>query len=779
MLPTTLSACRSFDDMTSVTSSMTASSTTRTSANTSFNADSLATSFTSVMTENTAESSTPGFEVIQESTRGKCEKIEPAGTELIPPAKYTEQVNLDSTDVDDDYSDNIDVNLEGLEQATFKTPYLPQPPPLMNVPAPSTSTATKRVLGNQSIEDYVAKHLITETPFSRHSFFHFTQLVIANAHQGTFDPQIPIKVPFRQLYEVARVATSCGLPFSDFTGCLERSIEDYDCLWSKLSLTAKDNGKVLPEKSKHEAWDNAGQFHDGVTLTGVLKFVEKSGGPMFEFGLKPLKMETSYRLSRRFGSDRFCVVDMPGVSLDGLPSYLKHAQPFVRQAIIDWLVDTEHCFLGRTWRVFYVKPREAGKGRKGKKVESSQPKHRVYFFAQNGHDFRSKSQNGEIDPRTSGHTVMSVNTVINWFMPAEFNQKQPCLKFFARLALGVSRTIPTIDFKTSEIIRNDDAFSESPNIRKLDVKRSDEKKRGVELAECQSSVMNDGCARISKAASLMIARIIGIDDRPPCVFQGRIGGAKGMWMVDALGESLPASGRDFWIEITDSQLKFEGHPIDDFNPDPARVKFEVHSWSRRLSAASLNFQLLPILANRGVPDEVFMRLLKEDLTAKVSELEEAMDNPLALRKWNQDNYSVSSERGSFGGIEMCGGLPDSLAEKLNWFIEHGFEPKTCSFMKDMLYRAIKTYCDRLENRMNIGLGRSTYAYMIADPLATLEENEIHIGFSSVFRDVESGFNDTMLHNMDVLVARLPANLLSDVQKARLSSQDLLLLYCHL
>ena len=66
--------------------------------------------------------------------------------------------------------------------------------------------------------------------------------------------------------------------------------------------------------------------------------------------------------------------------------------------------------------------------------------------------------------------------------------------------------------------------------------------------------------------------------------------------------------------------------------------------------------------------------------------------------------------------------------------------------------------------MNIGLGQSTYAYMIADPLAILEENEIHLGFSSVFHDPRSGFDQSMLHNMDVLVARLPAHLPSDVQK---------------
>ncbi len=66
--------------------------------------------------------------------------------------------------------------------------------------------------------------------------------------------------------------------------------------------------------------------------------------------------------------------------------------------------------------------------------------------------------------------------------------------------------------------------------------------------------------------------------------------------------------------------------------------------------------------------------------------------------------------------------------------------------------------------MNIGLGLSTNAYIIADPLAVLEEGEIHVSFSSVFRDSKSGFDETMLHEIDVLVARLPAHLPSDIQK---------------
>lgn len=62
--------------------------------------------------------------------------------------------------------------------------------------------------------------------------------------------------------------------------------------------------------------------------------------------------------------------------------------------------------------------------------------------------------------------------------------------------------------------------------------------------------------------------------------------------------------------------------------------------------------------------------------------------------------------------------------------------------------------------MNIGVAKSTYAFMIADPLAVLEEGEVHMSFSTAFD------NENMLHDINVLVARLPAALPSDIQKVR-------------
>lgn len=139
-------------------------------------------------------------------------------------------------------------------------------------------------------------------------------------------------------------------------------------------------------------------------------------------------------------------------------------------------------------------------------------------------------------------------------------------------------------------------------------------------------------------------------------------------MVDALDEVWPQSSRNFWIEITESQLKFEKHQHDAIYPDPARVTFEVHSHSKSLSSASLNFQLMPILAHQGVPKGEFQRLLEEDITAKVDQVDAATDSPLSLRKWNQDN-NLASETGRQDRIQMQGGLPCLNVERINWFID--------------------------------------------------------------------------------------------------------------
>lgn len=732
---------RSFGSTTSFRSSQTGQSTGRTTPNTS-----MTTSFDSSYDQSDPTISLP------KSTHLQQEIVQDlvSSCSLHRPELGVMHSNM--------FPDN-DIDLESMNWDVIPPFVVEQHKSNMSIP----NEAITPNLSDQATKNYVQAHLFEKSPFGRPNMIlepskkAYNYLVNMTATEG-------VTIPFRQLYEVIRVATSAALPSSKFTECLKQCIDDYDLLWSKLAMIVKSTGNSMPERSNPVAWVKAETRSDSVALSGSLKYNEKINEPLLRFELKPLKLDSTYRLSRKYGSDRFCVVSIAGIDRVDYPAHLKHAGHVVRSQIVRWLVDEEHYFVGRKWRAFYVKADQPKKSQSSK--VKSKPGFRIFFFAEDGYDFEKQDKTGELDPRKLNHKPQRVEDVIEWFMPLMENKDQTALKLFARLRQAASSTRATVEFWPREIIRCDNARSDDPKQWSLDIRRSDDKKRHLRPDIATGKVMNDGCARISRTAAEHVAKMQGLD-YIPSAFQGRIGGAKGVWMVDLTNESLPQKyDRGYWIEINDSQLKFIGHSIDQVSPDPPRMTFEVQSQSKPLIPSALNFQLIPILADRGVPYPVFKQLLEEDLTAKVAEMEAAMDNPMDLFIWNQENSPVIKERLATQGIEMFGAIPYSESEKINWFLRHGFDPKSCRFFKDLLYRFILEHCLRLENRMHIGLGRSTTALMIADPLAILEEGEVHIGFSNTFRDSKSGWSGTMLHNCDLLVARLPAHLPSDIQRVR-------------
>lgn len=100
--------------------------------------------------------------------------------------------------------------------------------------------------------------------------------------------------------------------------------------------------------------------------------------------------------------------------------------------------------------------------------------------------------------------------------------------------------------------------------------------------------MNDGCSRISLGAALKVWEALKQSGPVPAAFQGRIGGAKGVWIRSDSADTASVADREIWIEISESQLKFEAHAedLDDQTYDRDRVTFEVLKWTRSVSASS-------------------------------------------------------------------------------------------------------------------------------------------------------------------------------------------------
>ena len=242
-----------------------------------------------------------------------------------------------------------------------------------------------------------------------------------------------------QLYELCRISTQTRIPLEAFEYAYAQAFDDYETLWSKLAVTAKQRGSPLPERSSSVAWKHSEQKFKGVALTGSLKFLERPSEGVFEFKLNPLRTEPTYRLARKFGQDRFFVLSIPSLELKDLPPYIR-SDPNARRSIVDWLVQSEHSFLGRTWRAFYVKPESNRKAGLSSSITLNESGFRIYLFAEFCYDFLVGAKSGEKDPRTLDHGPMELKKMVDWFMPAKVNRNQPALKLFARFAIGQSST---------------------------------------------------------------------------------------------------------------------------------------------------------------------------------------------------------------------------------------------------------------------------------------------------------------------------------------------------
>ncbi|KAL9100682.1 MAG: hypothetical protein Q9163_003969 [Psora crenata] len=147
----------------------------------------------------------------------------------------------------------------------------------------------------------------------------------------------------------------------------------------------------------------------------------------------------------------------------------------------------------------------------------------------------------------------------------------------------------------------------------------------LEIADIERNgfKFSDGVGKMSVELAHVTARGVGLlDKEPPSVFQFRLGGCKG---VLAVWPELP--GRQLHIRYT--QYKFPA----------SHEGLEIIRWSQ-FACANLNRQLILVLSALGVPDSVFVRKLKEEL----SDIEEAMVNPekaLAILQKDVDHNQMT------------------------------------------------------------------------------------------------------------------------------------------
>ena len=568
----------------------------------------------------------------------------------------------------------------------------------------------------------------------------------------------PSDLLFRKRYELLRVSQHAGLSINDLVSSTQSASDDYQKLWALIFSVAAKADRNLPDRSRAEAWNFAyGSCRDdtktkSIIFSGTLDW-NKPGIPgLLNLQLQPLRLEEGCRFHRAYGSDRFMSISMPSLSKSYLPNHLKHHHEAVHASITAWLAKSTHEIAGRKWKAFFVEGAKRRWRKRNRDIEGSKKKEKtvniqgfkIHLFAIDGIDFLNTKGHSPPEGLSGSHIKDSVESLLDWHIPVRANLESTDLKAFQRFALGLSQTLPTVVLEPSEFVHVED-WKNSP----------------------RGQVMNDGCARMSGTLGRIIADQLGLEEIPS-VYQARIAGAKGVWMVDRddlMMEKYPAqmAGRNFCVEVSDSQLKIKPHPVEAITAHVTQRTVEIVAWSTMPRPACLNFQILAILHDRGVSKEVLKKFLLADHCQYHEALFQAMNSRVRLREWiEQNKMSVRDQ----DDIPFVGAWPDELDEQIIMFLESGFMPQDCPLLLESIRSALEKNLDRYVDKLQIRVPQSTYLYCIADPYGILEPDEVHVGFSGTWKDPVTGTSTVILDEIDVLVGRLPALLPSDIQRRK-------------
>ncbi|KIV86269.1 hypothetical protein PV11_01888 [Exophiala sideris] len=562
--------------------------------------------------------------------------------------------------------------------------------------------------------------------------------------------QLPADAPFWLSWEVCRLADILGRRPIDLYKSIRKSNTSkehtFKDFWAAVKQLCHDQSLPPPPKSEVPRWMSDGNEYEEsesnktVYLTANLEWSESLSDGLFKMRPNEIRLEKSCRLYRKFGADRFMVIFAPLFSKHSNPKRVREMhkdEHALRRKITEFLTLGRHFIAGRYWKVFYVEP-EKNKNRK--KDQSSRQK--FFMFAESGYDISSTGPVCYDLPSlkvADQHQTIALADMAQWHMPFAANIDSTDLKLFSRWGIGLSRTIPTTVLQQHEFMRR-------PN-------------------PAEGEVMDDGCALMSLPLARAIWQACGAPgDSLPSAVQGRISGAKGLWIVDYEWEKRypDVSDRDYWIEVSDTQLKIKPHPRDRADADDYLRTFEVLKFAGKCKPGHLNMQLITILEDNGVPRNVLAEALRTDTRAYSESVRTAIQDPTALLRWMGENGLFTPSDAQ----KMLGSFPVERRHQLRLLLESGFEPANCARIIRCMRHFLRDYMFDYTERLWITLPHSTSVFCVPDPLGVLKEDEVCFNVSESITDPRTGLSEFMLADADVLVARVPAYLSSDIQKRK-------------
>ncbi|CAA7264868.1 unnamed protein product [Cyclocybe aegerita] len=396
-------------------------------------------------------------------------------------------------------------------------------------------------------------------------------------------------------------------------------------------------------------------------------------GSTYNVVLERMEKKRSHRFARYYGSRRFIQI--------GIPEDLLKKE----NAAIKKFVKSKFILCGRVFVPFH-----------------SKDKHIYLVETDENYGRSSQTWCGDLFRRP-------FNEFINWHNPLgqHKNFNQVISKWATRFALGLSNSVPVLEFEEENIFFIDDIHaSDWPKDKK---------------GPPAEKVMTDGCGLINHAALVLIVRTIGLESLPAGI-QGRIDGSKGFWILHPADDSTTPK-----IWIRDSQNKIKNRSFD-----RAHRIFDLLGPSRPSHPIALT-SLSRALGLKG-------RDWKDE---PVPEGSEKQDDPPA-----------------YTGRHPYSGAPLALHECAYELLQAGFHPSKSKILQEKIGYVVTTTINSTVEKYRIPIPESRI-----DPLGVLEEGEIYYRFSKPRKDPKT---EMLVHVLegDVLIGRYPIHLPSDVQKVK-------------
>lgn len=524
-------------------------------------------------------------------------------------------------------------------------------------------------------------------------------------------------------YEIARHMKPSGLLlWQDIEWDVFRQCQEAHPSQVSSLLGASNHQWYRMSAMRKSSWDDidkADNISRCVVYTGFLQF-DTSADPFAGEGhwsikLGPPSSSASNRFYRKFDSERFLSLklDVEGLSQSDRTRAMEQLQQVLAQPIL---------FLGRLYE--YLCEKDG----------------RLICFA----------------TTVPGLQKTSLADLVSWHMPiddASLNLSLTMSKFWSRLALGFSDTIQTVVFKPGQI--------------KFDVPD------GLPTINPASGrIMTDGCSMASVSCFTELSEILSTK-RTACAVQARLGGAKGVWIIDPSG-----TGQEPFATVRNSQQKFS---LASGKYDPQHWTLEVCKvvgGARNTNTkGTLNWQIIGVLQDGGVPAMAFVEIVNEFVKEEASHL---MDWTNPARIWSSiatlgrvtamrlnllDDDDEEEPIMEMAGQQYSSGMPRDPYETCLKLLEAGFLPTNCPLLAHKVRFCLEQLLAPAQQKYRIPLESSAHLMAIPDPTGLLAPGEVFVRLSSGWRDRQTGIEMDVLSGQ-VLVARNPCVLPTDVQKVR-------------